>query len=346
MNPKTLDWLLEKDNPPVRYLTLTNILKRPSTTAEVQKAKSQIKGYKVTKGILDRFDEFIKNDDKACWKYTGKYWQLVFLGQFLADGKDPRVVGLVDNILQNHKWISNTSMQCLTSSILRAMMQLGYHDHPVVIEETTNLAKRILDDQGIKCTMMDYSLLPRCQMALPKLLLCFGEVADERKSLVIKGAIKLVVERLLKNKINQYLPGNRKKWQAVLAAAPKRSDLPEGQRVKDWVFDQKEAFLSSNGIGEVEAKPGWLKFGFPLHYNSDILEAMYSLALVGTPTHTRLEGALDIIEGKMGKGFTWKMENSMNGKMLVDVEQKGKPSKWITYFALRVLNHFGRLKIS
>jgi hypothetical protein len=35
------------------------------------------------------------------------------------------------------------------------------------------------------------------------------------------------------------------------------------------------------------------------------------------------------------------MENSLNGKMWVDVEEKGKPSKWITYFALYVLDHFG-----
>jgi hypothetical protein len=34
------------------------------------------------------------------------------------------------------------------------------------------------------------------------------------------------------------------------------------------------------------------------------------------------------------------MENSLNGKMWADVEVKGQPSKWITYFALLVLNHF------
>jgi hypothetical protein len=37
----------------------------------------------------------------------------------------------------------------------------------------------------------------------------------------------------------------------------------------------------------------------------------------------------------------WIMENSLNGKMWIDLEEKGKPSKWITYFALYVLNHFG-----
>ena len=341
---KTLAWLLEKDNPPVRYLTLTNILKKSSDTSEVKDAKSQIKEYEVTQRILDHFHNFIKDDDRASWKYNGKYWQLIFLGYFLADGKDPKVAELADNILNSRKWISKTGMQCLTANILRALVQLGYDDHPVVVAETATLAERILDDHGIKCTMMDYSLLPRCQMALPKLLLCFGQVPQEKRTPVISRAIELVTKSLLQNKIHEYVPGNRKKWQAVLATAPKRSDLSGGQKaVKDWVFDQKEAFIASNGIGHRDPKPGWLKFGFPSHYNSDILEAMYALAQVGAPMNSRLENPLNIIENKMNQDFTWNMENSLNGKMLVDVEQKGKPSKWITYAAIYVLNHFGKL---
>jgi hypothetical protein len=36
----------------------------------------------------------------------------------------------------------------------------------------------------------------------------------------------------------------------------------------------------------------------------------------------------------------WLMENSLNGKTLVDVETKGRPSKWLTFFARCVLRHF------
>ncbi|MCG8320676.1 MAG: hypothetical protein MI921_14330 [Cytophagales bacterium] len=342
---KTIAWLLENDNPPVRYLTLTNLLKKSSSTKVVQEAKSQIMKYEVTQEILQHFHEFIKDDDKASWKYQGKYWQLIFLGQFLADRSDPRVAELAENILQSRKWISSTGMQCVTAKILQALVRLGYSDNPFVVEETATLAKRILDDQGIKCTLMDYSLLPRCQMALPKLLLCFGQIPEEKRDSVVGKAIDRVVKSLLQNKISKYVPGNRKKWQEVLATAPKRSELPKGQTVKDWVFDQKEMFLQSYGIGDREAKPGWVKFGFPSHYNSDILEAMYALALVGMPMNPQLEEPLEVIENKMREGFIWNLDNSLNGKMLMDVEQKGKPSKWITYFALYVLNHFGRLTI-
>jgi len=33
----------------------------------------------------------------------------------------------------------------------------------------------------------------------------------------------------------------------------------------------------------------------------------------------------------------WTLEHGLNGKMWVDIEQQGKPSKWITLRALRVL---------
>jgi hypothetical protein len=33
----------------------------------------------------------------------------------------------------------------------------------------------------------------------------------------------------------------------------------------------------------------------------------------------------------------WKLENTLNGKMWVDIERRGKPSKWITLRALRVV---------
>lgn len=336
---------MERDNPPVRYLTLTNLLKKSPATKEVQEAKSQIMEYEVTQGILDHFHEFIQDNDKEAWKYRGKYWQLIFLGQFLADRSDPKVAELAENILQSREWISDTGIQCATASVLRALMLLGYGDNPAVIKETETLATRILEDGGIKCWAMDYSLLPRCQMALPKLLLCFGLVPEEKRTPVIDEAIWLIVKLLLQNKIHEYVPGNRKKWQAILDTAPKRADLPQGQTVKNWILEQKEAFLLSDGIGKKEAKPGWVKFGFPLHYNSDILEAMYALAQAGAPMNSQLENPLNIIENKMSEDFMWKMDNSLNGKMLMDVEQKGKPSKWITYFALYVLNHFGRLTI-
>jgi len=337
---EVINWLLEDDNPPVRYLTLTKLLKRSETSSEVQKAKASLMEYKVTEGILKHSKEFLKDNDRAYWKYTGKYWQIIFLGQFLADGKDPRIAEGVQDILNERKWVMAIGGQCLTANLLTAFRRLGYGDHPAVIEETESLAKRIVAEGGLECTVMDYSLLPRCYMALPKQLMLFGEIPSQERSENVNAAIEIVVRTMLENEIYIYVPSRNNEWQKVIESAPKGAELPKGETVKKWIFKEKNRFLKSTGIGDRVAKQGWLRFGFPLHYNSDILEAMYALALLETPMLTNLKKPVEIIRNKMTPEGKWIMENSLNGKMWMDVEEKGKPSKWITYFALYVLNHF------
>ncbi len=345
MRDDVIEWLLGEDNPPVRYLTLTNLLKEPESYSEVRQAKARLMDYEVTQGILDHADEFWSADDRSqwqsYWKYTGRYWQLIFLGQFLADGHDPRIQSGAEGILSDRRWVKKSGIQCLTANLLVSFMRLGYADHPAVLEEIESLAQRILADGGIVCEGMRYALLERCHMGIPKLLLCFAEIPADKRSEEMNAAIEQLVQNLLANEVYVYVPSTSKQWRKILEEAPKRADLPKGQTVKGWIVEQKNAFLDSHGLGARCSKQGWLKFGFPLHYNSDILEAMVSLARLETPMSSSLEKPLQIIEDKMTPEGTWILENSLNGKMWVDVEEKGKPSKWITYFALFVLDHFG-----
>ena len=337
-----LRWLLEEENPPVRLLALTRLLHRPDTDAEVQDAMAQLMTYSVTQGILAHSKEFWQLDERAYWKYTGMYWQVIFMGQFLADGRDPRIAGGVRDLLARRKWVNKGGGQCLTANMLSAFMRLSYGKHPAVVEETEALAKRVLADQGIACGAMSYSLLSHCHMALPKLLLCFAQVPPEERSPAVSGAIEWIAQALIARNVYVYVPGNRKAWQKVLAQAPKRADLPPGETVKGWIADRKERFVAEHGVGERDPKPGWTQFGFPLHYNSDILEAMVALAAVGVPMSEALEKPLQVIRDKRTADGVWLLEKSLNGKMWVDVEVKGQPSKWITYFALIVLDHFGK----
>jgi hypothetical protein len=336
-----LDWLLEEDNPPVRLLALTRLLHRPETDAEVQDAKARLMTYTVTQGILAHSDQFWQEDERAYWKYTGQYWQVIFLGQFLADGRDPRIAGGVRDLLARRKWVNKRGGQCLTANLLAAFRRLGYGAHPVVVEETEAFANRILADQGIACEAMGYSLLSHCYMALPKLLLCLGGVPSGERSSAVSGAIELITQALIAHQVYIYVPGNRKAWQKVLAQAPKRADLPPGETVKGWIADRRQRFLVEHGVGENDPKPGWIQFGFPLNYNSDILEAMVALAAVGVPMGEALKKPLQIVRDKRTADGVWRLEKSLNGKMWMDVEVKGQPSKWITLFALMVLDHFG-----
>ncbi len=85
----------------------------------------------------------------------------------------------------------------------------------------------------------------------------------------------------------------------------------------------------------------WFKFGFPLSYTADVLEALLALAEAGYARDKRLQNAYDRVLSKRDADGRWAMKHSLNGKMWADIEVKGKPSKWVTLRALRVLQAAG-----
>jgi hypothetical protein len=84
------------------------------------------------------------------------------------------------------------------------------------------------------------------------------------------------------------------------------------------------------------SKPGWLKPGFPLMYQTDILEILGILAELDYHD-SRMEDAIDKLKTKKNKENRWDLENTFNGRMIKNIETKGESSKWITLKALNVL---------
>ena len=125
------------------------------------------------------------------------------------------------------------------------------------------------------------------------------------------------------------------------------AEIPPAERsaeVKRTIEQGVEYFLKhhiykkSHDLTKV-SKPGWLKFGFPLMYQDDVLEILEILAKLKVKDK-RLEPAVELVERKRSKEGKWILENTFNGRFFADIEQKGKPSKWITLKALQVLKFY------
>ena len=82
----------------------------------------------------------------------------------------------------------------------------------------------------------------------------------------------------------------------------------------------------------------WWKFGYPTFYVSDMLEILEVLSALGFAADERLDHAFQVLLDKQDDMGRWPLEYTYNGKTWVDVEEKGKPSKWVTLRALRVIN--------
>ena len=103
----------------------------------------------------------------------------------------------------------------------------------------------------------------------------------------------------------------------------------------------RERFLAEHPELHYKEKAGWLRFGYPLSYNSDALEALWALMRVGETPRPEYEPAIELVRKSADKQMRWTLRNTFNGKMLADVETKGQPSKWLTLRALQVLEWAG-----
>jgi hypothetical protein len=85
----------------------------------------------------------------------------------------------------------------------------------------------------------------------------------------------------------------------------------------------------------------WFRFGFPVFYVTDVLQNAEALTESGYSSDPRLAATYDLILDKRDSTGRWKMEYSYQGKTWADVEERGKPSKWVTLRAMRVLKRGG-----
>lgn len=85
----------------------------------------------------------------------------------------------------------------------------------------------------------------------------------------------------------------------------------------------------------------FLKFPYPCRWYYDILRAMDYFQLTGLKYDPRMNEAVEIIMGKRTRDGKWKLSAAYSGQVHFAMEPAGKPSRWNTLRALRVLRYAG-----
>ncbi len=322
IDDSVIAWLLEKDNPSVRYLTLRNLLGRPSSDSGVLEASTSI----MTTGPVPLVLSLQSSD--GSWgdpdrfyrdKYKGTSWTLLLLAELGADRSSPAVQKACQFILGNsfspegggfsydrsavtHTGLPGCVIPCLTGNMVYALIRLGYLEDPRVQEAINWICTYQRTDDGdtgkpegplynrLKSCFSSHT----CFMGAAKVLKALASIPDEARSDAVRQKI---------------------------------SELSE-------FFLIHHLYKKSHDLEKV-SRPGWLKFRFPQMYQTDMLELLVLFDSLGIQDE-RLNEALDLLEGKLTEGRL-KLEASFNGKTIINIEQKGKPSKWLTYQAMYVL---------
>jgi hypothetical protein len=332
MTAQTIDWLLEKGDPGVRYSALRDLLEAPPDDAEVLAARRATVRHSPVKEILAaqaREGNWVKTGSGYSPKYTGTVWQVIFLGQFGADGGDRRVRAGADYVLDHSRSPSggfaynatNAGMlHCLGGNLGASLLELGYGDDSRLQEAIDWLARSITGEgiapaeekeaplryyrsgnsgPGFLCSANNH--LPCAWGAVPALD-ALSRVPPRKRSKAIRRAIDSGVEFLF-------------------SRDPAVADYPMGWSTKP--------------------NASWFKFGYPMGYVSDVLRGAEVLTALGHGSDPRLESAARLILSKRRPDGRWALEYSYAGKTWFDLGEKRQPNKWVTLRAMRVLKRMG-----
>lgn len=319
LNDDPLPWLLESDplNPSIRYFALRDLLGRSEDDDQVRQARAEIMKTGPVPKILEaqQPDGYWVKAGGGYWPgYRSTPWQIAFLAELGADPSDERVQRgceylLSHNIAANggfsmsERPIPSKVVHCHNGNSLYALLRLGYAHDPRV-QAALAWQVRAITGQGEVRYYKSGTIGPgfACMVGHP----CAWGATKAMKALLIIPSDQRT------SALQQAIDVGT---EFLLSRDPAVADYPYTERVSST----------------------WFKFGFPLSYWSDVLETVSVLVKLGYGDDPRLSHALQFILSKQNDQGRWTLENTLNGKMWIDIEAKGKPSKWVTLRALRVL---------
>jgi hypothetical protein len=100
---------------------------------------------------------------------------------------------------------------------------------------------------------------------------------------------------------------------------------------------------STGGVIERDRKGDavWTRFAFPTWWHYDVLRGLEYLRRAGVAPDERVAEAIDLVVSKRDDNGRWPLETQYPGKMPVETDEgEGRPSRWNTLRALRVLDWY------
>ena len=107
------------------------------------------------------------------------------------------------------------------------------------------------------------------------------------------------------------------------------------RRGEEYLLERK--LFRRRSTGEA-VDPAYLQFSFPTRWHYDVLRGLEYFRAVGGHPDPRLREAFDLLRAKRQSDGRWLLENTHPGAIHFELEEgDGRPSRWNTLRALRVL---------
>lgn len=302
MREDVLSWLLDRENPSVRYLTMRNLLGMKEKDSEVAEARKAIFEMRQVRRIFKNQNKkgfWDKEDSPYFPKYKSTYWTLMLLAQ-LGIEADERVRKACEYIFKFQKenggfmedFKDDITIPCLTGNVLIFLHHFGYSKDGRVKKAVEHLCNTQIADGGWVCH--EWKSHRRDKHG------CFQGTIAPLEALGIFG----------------------KKKETALGAE---------------FFLRHRLFLADHH-GFSLIKPHFLFLGFPTFFYS-IMRGLLVLTDLSY-REERMKDALDVLMKKRNKKGRWISESVPNLRCSFD--RKGCESKWVTLQAMTVVQRLGK----
>jgi hypothetical protein len=331
----TLPWLLEPDNPGIRYLALRDLLDLSPEARELKSARKAAHKEGPIAEVLSHMNKegyWVEPGPGYGPKYSSTVWSIILLAQLGASIKEDRRIErackyLVDHALADGGQFTTSESKapsgtadCIQGNLLWSLTELGYAD-PRLAKAYEWMARTVtgegiapLQEKGATVRYYAGKCGPdfacgannklSCAWGGVKVMLAFSNLPLNWHTLVIKKAI---------------------------------------QRGVDFFFSVDPATAAYPSGWATKPSGNWWKFGFPVFYVTDILQIAEALISLGYGRDPRLSNLLKLILEKQDSEGRWPLEYDYTGKTWIDFGKKKQSNPWVTLRALRVLRNSASL---
>jgi hypothetical protein len=248
--------------------------------------------------------------------------------------------GLWGGQLYSHKWLSTT----YTLFLLR---QMGLDpDHPQARAACRRLLEGGFEENGGISFAKSKAAYDNAVVGMVLSMLAYFGYPDSRVQVVAHFLIRQQKEdgrwepypenQVIKYTFDTTLLCLEGLWEYE-KRYPEQSEQALAAQSKGREFLLRHRLYKEGPTGGIIHK-NMLLFSFPPRWHYDVLAALDYFQMCKAERNDRLVDAIELLRRKQNKDGSWNLQNKHAGKTFFEMEAVGKPSKWNTLRALRVLS--------
>ena len=157
-----IDWLLEEEQPAIRYLTLTELRGKKEGDPEVRRARASITKTGWAKDLLDKqlpSGAWVHEKSLFSPTFHAAFWVLLVLSDLGLTKDDPRIDRAARLWMERNATKDGGFSQsgksgghlCITGNAARMLVKFGYADHPTVKRAFEWMVKNQAELGGWSC---------------------------------------------------------------------------------------------------------------------------------------------------------------------------------------------------